>query len=161
MADSNPVVASIRHSIEKNGFPDKSVKLPFKPVYESCKQNQTSLAEVLKALETQGIRGTFQGNHIVFRNQEKADELKQSEQTKKTEPDPALWEFMAGMNPGETFPGASNFGDLQNLIQKFSNQLTPDQWSEIQKQLENMSEEEKQKILTLFSQMVKPPKDSS
>ncbi len=160
MADPNPVIASILHSIEKNGFPEKSVKLPFKPVFESCKQHQTSLTEVLKILENQGIVGGFKEDSIVFRTLQKEEELKLSEKKNKSEIDPNLWEAMAGMGPTKTTQDPPNFGDLQNMIQNFSSQLTPEQWSEIQKQLENMSEEEKQNILKLFSQMVKPPKDS-
>ena len=50
MSASNPVADSIRHSITKNGYPEKVVRLPFKPVYDSCKKNDTALADVLDQL---------------------------------------------------------------------------------------------------------------
>ena len=50
MSASNAVADSIKHSISKSGYPEKVVRLPFKPVYDSCKKNDTALADVLEHL---------------------------------------------------------------------------------------------------------------
>ncbi|MFQ5482815.1 MAG: hypothetical protein ACE5ER_08645, partial [Nitrospinaceae bacterium] len=66
MVEDNPVVDSIRHSIEKNGFPLKGVKLPFLPIYESCKRHGGHLAGVLDQLRREGITACYLEDHILF-----------------------------------------------------------------------------------------------
>jgi len=66
------VVAGITQSLQKNGFPEKKVSLPFQAVFKSCKENQTSLTAVLKALEMQGILHQISGDRILFRHQSHA-----------------------------------------------------------------------------------------
>ena len=73
MTKSNQAEESIKHSICKNGFPEKIVRLPFKPVYESCKEHGTSLSDVLDHLQDQQIFGKIIGNHVEFRSREKID----------------------------------------------------------------------------------------
>ena len=72
-AESKSVEESIKHSIRKNGFPQKIVRLPFKPVYDACKRNGTPLAGVLDRLQEQQIFGKIIGNHLEFRSREKID----------------------------------------------------------------------------------------
>ena len=57
MTKSNQAEESIKHSIRKNGFPEKIVRLPFKPVYDACKEHGTSLSDVLDHLQDQQIFG--------------------------------------------------------------------------------------------------------
>ena len=62
----NPVKNSIKHSIQKNGFPEKKVALPFQPIFDSCKKNGLKLAEVLKNLEKEGIYHHVGQDRITF-----------------------------------------------------------------------------------------------
>ena len=57
MTEPNQAEESIKHSIRKNGFPEKIVRLPFKPVYDACKNYGTNLSEVLDNLQDQQIFG--------------------------------------------------------------------------------------------------------
>jgi len=67
MPELSGVEGSIKYCIEKNGFPEKNVRLPFKSVHESCKNHNTALKEVLANLTQQKIIGTIQGDFIEFR----------------------------------------------------------------------------------------------
>ena len=127
---------SIKHCIEKNGFPEKSVRLPFKSVHESCKNHNTALKEVLANLTQHKIIGTIQGDFIEFRAsnslKEKPHAPKQSSDSSKT-----------------TIP---NMNDLNEMAQSCISKMTPDQMKELQNTVSNMSEEERENILKNFSQ---------
>ena len=73
MTESNQAEKSIEHSIRKNGFPGKIVRLPFKPVYDACKNHGTNLSDVLDNLQEKQIFGKIIGNHVEFRSREKID----------------------------------------------------------------------------------------
>ena len=151
MTESQAVEASIKHSLEKNGFPGKAVKLPFKPVYESCKKHGTALNDVLTNLKRDNIVGVMEGNHIVFRTAEKFAEHKNTARTPDL--DPSLLEKIGQM------AGMGSLGDLQSMAQEAFSKMTPDQMAEMKKRIENMSDDEKQNILGMFSQFINPQKD--
>ena len=127
---------SIKHCIEKNGFPEKSVRLPFKSVHESCKNHNTALKEVLANLTQHKIIGTIQGDFIEFRAsnnlKKKSHAPKQTSDSSKT-----------------TIP---NMDDLNEMAQSCISKMTPDQMKELQNKVSNMSEEERENILKNFSQ---------
>ncbi len=130
-----PVEQSIRQSIEKNGFPAKTVRLPFKPVYQSCKQHRTSLSAVLKNLEAENIYGRIQGDHIAFRTRERLEEHVRRE--------------------ADTGPSAETGGWFDAAQDSLKN-LTPEQLDQLKSQVNNMSDEEKQNLMQLFSEQFKP-----
>ncbi len=147
MSASNPVADSIKHSINKSGFPGKTVRLPFKPVYDSCKKNGTALADVLEHLKTEGILGTTEGDYIVFRSPEKAVEAR--EQARQGEPDASdssWWSKLSGL------------GDLSSMAKDAMAKLTPEQLTEVKKRVETMSDEEKKNILKMMSQFTQKGK---
>ena len=129
------VEKSIKHCIEKNGFPEKSVRLPFKSIHESCKNHNTALKEVLANLTQHKIFGTIQGDFIEFRAsnnlKEKPHAPKQTNNSSKT-----------------TIP---NMDDLNEMAQSCISKMTPEQMKELQNTVSNMSEEEKENILKNFS----------
>ena len=135
MAELSAVENSIKHCIEKNGFPEKSVRLPFKSIYESCKNHSTPLKEVLANLIQHKIFGTIQGDFIEFRAsnnlKEKPHAPKQTNNSSRT-----------------TMP---NMGDLKEMAQSYMSKMTPDQIKELEKTVSNMSEEERGNILKNFS----------
>ena len=138
MQDTNAVEASIKHSIIKNGFPEKIVRLPFKAVYQSCKSHEIPLATVLKNLEQEEIFGKIQGDFLEFRSLETLHR-----QTEKTVAENPL--DLSGLQGG----GQS---DMMKAARQHMDNMTPEQKEEIQKKVDNMSDEEKQNIIKMFSQ---------
>ena len=136
MAELSAVENSIKHCIEKNGFPEKSVRLPFKSIHESCKNHSVPLKEVLVNLIEHKIFGTIQGDFIEFRA---SDNLKEKPNASNQE----------NNAPTTTMP---NMGDLKEIAQSYMSKMTPDQIKELEKTVSNMSEEERENILKNFSQ---------
>lgn len=60
------VEESIINSINKNGYPQKKVSLPFQPIFQACKNQNTSLSKVLKNLEAQDVLNEMKDDKIVF-----------------------------------------------------------------------------------------------
>ena len=144
MTESNQAEESIKHSIRKNGFPGKIVRLPFKPVYDACKNHGTNLSDVLDNLQEQQIFGKIIGNHVEFRSREKID---------FKPPDPS------SANDFSWIKGAaSNLKGFQEAAKDAMGKMTPEQMQEIRKSVESMSDEEKQNILKMFSQRFDPSK---
>jgi hypothetical protein len=135
MAELSTVENSIKHCIEKNGFPEKSVRLPFKSIHESCKNHSTPLKEVLANLIQHKIFGTIQGDFIEFRA---SDNLKEKPNASNQE----------NNSSKTTMP---NMGDLNEMTQSYMSKMTPDQIKELEKTVSNMSEEERGNILKNFS----------
>ena len=127
MPELSGVGRSIKHCIEKNGFPEKSVRLPFKAIHESCKNHSIALKEVLANLIQYKIVGTIQGDFIEFR----ASDNSQKKRTPSNH---------ANDSSGEVPP---NMGDLKEMAQSYMSKMTPDQIKELGKTVLNMSEEEK------------------
>ena len=135
MAELSAVENSIKHCIEKNGFPEKSVRLPFKSIHESCKNHSTPLKEVLANLIQHKIFGTIQGDFIEFRA---SDNLKEKPNASNQE----------NNSSKTTMP---NMGDLKEMAQSYMSKMTPDQIKELEKTVSDMSEEERGNILKSFS----------
>ena len=142
MNESNQAEESIKHSIRKNGFPEKIVRLPFKPVYDSCKNYGTNLADVLDNLQDQQIFGKIIGNYVEFRSREKID-FKSPDSSSGND-----FSWVKG--------AANNLKGFQDAAKEAMGKITPEQMSEIQKTVESMSDEEKQNILKMFSQRFDP-----
>ena len=136
MAELSAVENSIKHCIEKNGFPEKSVRLPFKSIHESCKNHCIPLKEVLANLIEHKIFGTIQGDFIEFRA---SDNLKEKPNASNQE----------NNSSKTTMP---NMGDLKEMAQSYMSKMTPDQIKELEKTVSNMSGEERENILNNFSQ---------
>ena len=135
MIELSAVEKSIKHSIEKNGFPEKSVRLPFKSIHESCKKHNIALKNVLANLIQHNIVGTIQGDFIEFRTSDNlARNTKSSNKTN---------------DPSETTP--PNMEDLKNMAQSYMSKMTPEQIKELEKTVSNMSEEERKNIIKNFS----------
>ena len=136
-AESNPAEESIKHSILKNGFPEKIVRLPFKPVYDACKKHGSSLADVLDKLQEKQVFGKIVGNHVEFRSREKID-LKVSDGKSSDE---FSW-----------VKGAANLKGFQNAAKDAMSKMTPEQMADARKMIEDMSDQEKMDILKMFTQ---------
>ena len=122
------------------------VRLPFKPVYDSCKKNGTALTDVLDHLKTENIIGTTEGDYIVFRSPEQAAEAVQAKEATSNESsgDPSWWSKLSGM------------GDLSGMAKDAMDKMTPEQLAEVKDRVANMSDEEKKNILKMMSQFSNP-----
>ena len=122
--------------------------MPFKPVYDSCKNNGTSLADVLDSLKRENILGAMEGDHIVFRSPEKAAEAIQAKEAAPKESsdgeDPSWWSKLPGM------------GDLSGMAKDAMDKMTPEQLADVKDRVANMSDEEKNNILKMMSQFKNP-----
>ena len=146
MTESNQAEDSIKHSIRKNGFPAKIVRLPFKPVYDACKEHGTNLSDALDKLQDQQIFGKIVGNHVEFRSREKID-FKSPKKNSSTAND---FSWVKG--------AASNIEGFQEAAKEAMGKMTSEQMDEIRKTVESMSDEEKQNIMKMFSQRFDPSK---
>ena len=146
MTESNQAEESIKHSIRKNGFPAKIVRLPFKPVYDACKEHGTNLSDVLDHLQDQQIFGKIIGNYVEFRSREKID-FKSQKKNSSTAND---FSWVKG--------AASNIEGFQEAAKEAMGKMTSEQMDEIRKTVESMSDEEKQNIMKMFSQRFDPSK---
>ncbi len=144
MTEPNQAEESIKHSIHKNGFPEKIVRLPFKPVYDACKNYGTNLSEVLDNLQDQQIFGKIIGNHVEFRSRKKID-FKPPDSSSSND-----FSWVKG--------AASNLKGFQDAAKEAMGKMTPEQMGEIRKTVESMSDEEKQNLLKMFSQRFDPSK---
>ena len=135
MSEPSAVENSIKHCIKKYGFPGKSVRLPFKAIYESCKNHDIPLKEVLANLIQHKIVGTVQGDFIEFRSSDKPP--KKQKISSKTNDSPNM--------------DRPNIEDLKKMAQSYMSKMSPDQIDELEKTVSNMGEEEKKDILKNFS----------
>jgi len=136
MSEQSAVENNIKHCIDKNGFPGKSVRLPFKAIHESCKKYDSALKEVLANLAQEKIIGTVQGDFIEFRS---SDKLSREQKTSNKANDSSQ-------------PNLPNMGHLKEMAQSYMSKMSSHQIKELEKTVENMSEEEKEKILKSFSE---------
>ena len=141
--ESNPAEESIKHSNRKNGFPEKIVRLPFKPVYDACKNHGTSLSDVLDKLQEEQIFGKIIGNHVEFRSREKIDF--------KAPDEKATDEF-------SWIKGAANLKGFQEAAKNAMGEMTPEKLDEARKMVEGMSDEEKMNMMKMFTQRFDPGK---
>ena len=135
MHELSAVEDSIKHCIEKNGFPAKRVRLPFKAIYESCKNHGTVLKDVLDNLIQHKIVGTIQGDFIEFRTSDKPKK-KPTASSKNNDP------------PNINLPNMEN---LKAMAQSYMSKMSPEQLKELEKTVLNMGEEERENILKNFS----------
>ena len=136
MPKMTAVEANIKYCIEKNGFPEKSVRLPFKAIYENCKNYDIALKEVLANLVQYKIIGTILGDFIEFRD---SDKPKQKVTVSSKE----------NKDPITNMP---NMDNLKEMAQSYMSKMSPEQIKELGNTVSNMGEEERNKILKNFSQ---------
>ena len=136
MSKISAVEDSIKHCIEKNGFPKKRVRLPFKAIHESCKNHGLALKEVLTNLIQHKIVGTVQGDFIEFRASDKPQQ-KQKVSSKENN------SFNMHL---------PNMENLKEVAQSYMSKMSPEQIKELEKTVSNMGEEERNNLLKNFSQ---------
>ena len=136
MPKMTAVEANIKYCIEKNGFPEKSVRLPFKAIHENCKNHDIALKEVLANLDQYKIIGTILGDFIECRASDKPKQKAQVSSKENKEPNIKI----------------PNMENLKEMAQSYMSKMSPEQIKELGNTVSNMGEEERNKILKNFSQ---------
>ena len=136
MSKISAVEDSIKHCIEKNGFPGKSVRLPFKAIHKSCKNHDTSLKKVLANLAQHKIIGIVQGNFIEFQTDGKPQHKTKAPSKENNSPDIKI----------------PNIDNLKEMAQSYMSKMSPEQVKELERTILDMDEEERKNILKNFSQ---------
>ena len=136
------VEQSIIQSIEKNGFPKKQVRLPFKPIFEACKKEGKSLSAVLKDLQAKEIQSEIESEKILFFSSNHPQQTESAEQNDSTSNNPfgiPDWMVKEGMERMKTMDPKV----VQELKDKFM----------------GMSPEERQDFLKQAGEFLKDKKD--
>ncbi len=121
----NKVEESIINSINKNGFPEKRVTLPFQAIFNSCKKHEVKLADVLKNLEEKQILSEIGNEKILFYSFEHV--LNEAEQS------------------SDSSDGGSN--SLFKTAMDKIKQMNPGQLNELRKKVANMSADERAELM--------------
>ncbi len=132
------VVKSILATLEKNGFPEKKVTLPFQAIFKSCKNHDTTLSNVLNHLKTSDILHETIGDRILFYHKT----LSPSKTKEATGPgtDPGIseeayteaMEKLKQMDPQEV-----------ERIKKQVMDMSPDEQADLMKKAQEMFQKEK------------------
>lgn len=128
------MVAVVKRNLEKHGFPGNSVALPLERLYEAAHRDGVNFNKVLDLLASEGIANEKTAEKIIFRPQT---------------PPPSSSPF-AGLN----FDGLKdldfskmNMSDMMKQAQEMMKNLSPSQKLELKKMYDNMSPEERSKIM--------------
>lgn len=121
-------------NLEKNGFPAQKVSFPFEKMYEEADRRGFSFNRVRDILRKQGIESELTDTKVVFRSTlNSKQEETPSEQSRMYQ---AAQEMFSKMSPEE-----------QQRIFEMMSKLTPAQMDAMKQQWENLSAEEKAKIV--------------
>jgi len=130
------VVKSILSALEKNGFPEKKVALPFQAIFQSCKKHETTLSNVLNHLKTSDILNETIGDRILFYH--------------KTLSPPKKAEEEAGVSG----ISAEAYADAMEKLK----QMDPKEVERMQEQVMNMSPEEQAELMKKAQEMFQKEK---
>ena len=140
------VEESILQSINKNGFPEKSVRLPFQAIFDACKREGTSLSNVLGALEEKGILNEIGNDKILFFSK------------KSNQPQQAPEQEETGSGNPFGIPDSFLKGVPDSLIKEGMEKMKgmdPQIIEGLKKQFMNMSPEERNEMIKKASEMMK------
>jgi hypothetical protein len=116
-----PFIDNLVRILEKNGYPQKRVALPLERLYESAYEKQLNFNKALELLLSRGIDHEKTAQKIIFFPRESATAVESD--------------------------GAKDFGSMMAQAMEMLNKLTPEQRSELEKMVMNMSEEEKGQMM--------------
>ncbi len=134
------VVNSILAALEKNGFPEKKVRLPFQPIFKSCKNHGTTLSKVLNELKSADILHEMDADRILFFHKTQSPPKKE--------------------NTSDTSQGADHeipeevYAEAMEKIKS----MDPAEVERIKEQVMNMSPEERDDMMKQAQQMFQEKK---
>jgi hypothetical protein len=116
-----PFVDNLVRVLEKNGFPQKRVALPLERLYEAAYEKQLNFNKALEILLSRGIDHEKTPQKIIFFPKEPAAAIETD--------------------------GAKDLNSMMAQAMEMLNKLSPEQRSELEKMVMNMSDEEKAEML--------------
>ena len=135
----NIVETNIVQILEKNGYPEKKVSLPYKAIFESCKKHEVKLADVLKNLKEQKeIQNEIQDEKILFYSKAIAEAQEKQEAAKES----GSSEDLFGFSPDLAAKAFEKLGLTPEKIKEFQTMyegLSPDQKKDILKTAKNQA----------------------
>jgi chorismate mutase len=133
------VIKSILAALEKNGFPEKKVSLPFQAIFKSCKNHDTTLSNVLNHLKTSDILHETTGDRILFYHKTLSPSKKEA----------------AGPDPDkESGTAEKAYAEAMEKLQ----QMDPQEVERLKKQVMDMSPEEQAELMKKAQSMFQKEK---
>lgn len=134
------VISSIQSALEKNGFPEKKVRLPFQPIFRSCKNHGTTLSTVLNELKSSDILHEMDEDRILFYHKSQSPLKKEA--------------------PKNTTPGSEHGipDDLYAKAMEKIKNMDPKEVERIKEQVMNMSPDEQAEMMKQAQEMFKNQK---
>jgi hypothetical protein len=127
------MVASIQATLEKNGFPTNRVSLPLERLYESAHQNGLNFNKVLEELKENGVAHEKTSEKIIFLPASKVDPLPGG-----------LFDQLKNIDFSKM-----NMAEMMSQASTLMSQMDPGQLQKIREIYENLSPEERSKILDM------------
>lgn len=134
------VVNSILSALEKNGFPEKKVTLPFQAIFKSCKKHETTLSTVLGHLETSDVLHEMVRDRILFYHRTLSPAKKEAQESETPGPDPKISEEV-----------------YEEAMAKLKN-MDPEEIERMKEQVMNLSPEEQADLMKRAQEMFKKEK---
>ena len=116
-----PFVDNLIRVLEKNGYPQKRVALPLERLYEAAYEKQLNFNKALEILLSRGIGHEKTTEKIIFSPKEPATAVGNDD--------------------------TKDFSSMMAQAMEMLNKLTPEQRSELEKMVMNMSDEEKTEMM--------------
>lgn len=131
----------IKQTVDKSGFPGKKVALPLAKVQSAAEKKGLDLEMVLSRLKMFGYHGAIVGEKIIFADQEQEAEA----------PNPMdRFGGMSDMLGGLDLEGLKNMSqeELMGQVSNLMGSMTEEQQQSMMNMYQNMSPEEKEKIIS-------------
>ncbi len=123
----DPFIDNLLRILEKNGYPEKKVALPLERMYEAAYEKQLNFNKALEILQSRGIDHEKTPQKIIF--------------------------FPKNPGPSADTDGPQDFGAMMSQAMEMLSKLTPEQRSELEKMVMNMSDEEKVQMMEKAREM--------
>lgn len=134
---------SIRHTLERNGFPEKRVALPLERMNQVSKDKGLDFGEALVLLREQGVDHDIEATRVIFRPSTQTPDLS-SISPALADKLRRLAEVLQGIDPSEiaALQGMSKF-KLLFKARELAKKFTPEQIAKMQEIFSSLTDEEK------------------
>ena len=134
--DEDKLIEQIKINIEKNGFPEKQVALPYNKIIENVNKLNLNLELFLSRLELFDIYTKQDGERLIFSSSPQAVETTTSSDKSQNIFNQLNLDELKNMNKGE----------LMKKVATLMKDITPEQMTQMKDMYENMTPEQKQQV---------------
>lgn len=138
------MASNIKRNLEKNGFPANPVALPLERLYESAHRDGINFNKVLEALEADGVTNSKTAEKIIF--SQRLPEV-------MTESDSPVSGLNLDALKNMDFKNL-NMDSAMSKASEMMKSMSPSQLSEIKKMYDNMSADERAKLMDMAKSMM-------